>query len=195
MTGVVTGDVPRVVLASGGTLETALLPGRLLALRQDYALSLGCALTRGATDLVSRLALSAITGRPVYQDHRQLDERGLPLHLTWRQAEALVVHPASARLIAECALGSVTDAVTRLVAFTPKDRIAIAPAVHPDMDPRPYRKHLNELRDLGCTILGGEDLHAPWSEVEAWLVSRLALVRQRTMPGVTRLDHLARRSP
>lgn len=182
----------RCVIASGGTIETALLPGRVLFLRADFGLDVSLALSSGAREFVTLTAMRAVSGREVYHDNGQFDAAGVPLHLALARAEALVVYPATARILAECAAGSVTCPVTRLVAFTPFERIAIAPAVHAQMDPRPYREHLARLADFGCTVLGGDDLHADWAAVQSWLVARLGLERTRS-PDVVKLDDLARR--
>lgn len=184
-------DAPRCVIASGGSIETALLPGRVLALRADYDLDVGCALSRGALDFVTRTAIHGVSGRAPYVDRRQFDA-GAPVHLAWRDAAVCVLHPATARILAEVAAGSVTCVVTRLAAFTPPDRLVIAPAIHPDLDPRPYRAHVDALRARGIEVIGGDDLHASWDDVERHLVARLALVR-RTPTAVIRLDELLAR--
>lgn len=82
---------------------------------------MGCALSRGA--LGDPRCHRARTVR-----RRQFDG-ALPRHLAWRHAALLVVHPASARVLAEAAAGSVTDVVTRLIAFVPPERVVIAPAI------------------------------------------------------------------
>lgn len=188
------------VIASGGTIETALLPGRVLFLRADFGVDVRLALSPGALEFMTLTAARAVTGREVYHQNAQFDAGGAPMHLALAQAEALVVYPATARILAECAAGSVTCPVTRLVAFTPFDRVAIAPAVHAQMDPRPYRRHLERLAELGCTVLGGDDLHADWATVKGWLVARLGLVRSGAAGSpaggaesdVVRLDRLGR---
>ena len=45
------------------------------------------------------------------------------------------------------------------------------------MDRTPYREHVAKLRERGCTILGGDDLFAPWSQV-------VNVVRERLSPEV-----------
>lgn len=183
-------DTPRCVIAAGGTIETALLPGRLLALRADYGLDVGCALSRGALDFVTRTAIHGVTGRAPYADRRQFDG-AVPRHLAWRGAELLVVHPATSRVLAEAAAGSVTCVVTRLIAFTPAERVVIAPAIHPDVDPRPHRAHLAALRDRGVTVVDADDLHAAWTAIERVIVARLGL-RRVGADDVVRLDRLPR---
>ena len=87
----------------------------------------------------------------------------------------LVVAPATPRILVECAQGSITCPVTRLFAFTDKARVIVAPALHPRLDPRVYRPHVAALRELGCTVVGGDDLFASFADVKAELARRLGL--------------------
>jgi hypothetical protein len=82
-------------------------------------------------------------------------------------------------VLASCALGLITCPVTRLFAFTPKDRVAFAPAIHPDMDLRLYAPHAAALRALGCVVLGGDDLFASWRDAVDHVEQRLAPTRRR----------------
>ena len=184
-------STPACVVAAGGTLETAMLPGRLLGLRADWGIDVAAALSPGALDFVTLTAMRAVTGREVYSSNDQLDPSCLPLHLVYGDARLLVLHPASARIIAQCATGQISCAVTRLFAFTPKDRIAIAPAVHARMDRRIYEPHIATLRGLGCAVLGGNDLHADWPAVEQYIVDRLG-AKRASAGSVVRLDDLIR---
>lgn len=170
-------DAPFIVVASGATIETSFLPQRLWLLREEYGLRVASALSPKALDFVTPLALRAVTHHPVYTESEPLDPSGTPLHLAYADADALVIFPATARVLAEAAVGSVTCPVTRLLAFGSPARTLIAPAVHPRMDRSVYRPHLDRLAGRGCTILGGDDLHASWRDVQDALVARFHLVR------------------
>jgi phosphopantothenoylcysteine synthetase/decarboxylase len=187
--------VPTVVFAAGGSIETALLPHRLLFFRADHEVALAAAVSAGALDFVTPIALAGVTGAVVYgPDQRFEPGTARPAHLALAEADALVLHPATARILAECATGAVTCPVTRLFAFTPKDRIVVAPAIHPRMDLRIYAPHAERLRSLGCTVLGGERLFSTWHEIEQHLVARLGLQRAARSGHDVLLDEL-RRSP
>jgi len=162
-----------VVFAAGGALETAFLPKRLFDLRADHHVRLSVALSSGALDFVTVPAMSAVVGAPAYTTNADLDGTGVPRHLRLAEADWLVVHPATARVVAECALGIVSCPVTRLFAFFPKDRVCIAPAIHPRMDLRLYAPHLARLRELGCAVVGGDDAFASWSDVRGFLSTKL----------------------
>jgi phosphopantothenoylcysteine synthetase/decarboxylase len=171
---------PWIVLAAGGALEASFLPYRVFTLRAALEARITVALSGGARELTSEVALEALTGAPVYRDVAQLDDARLPLHASWSSADLLVLSPATARIVAECALGIVRCAPTRLFSFTPKERIVVAPALHPSMDRRIYEPHVRRLAELGCTVLGGDDLFVAWDDVVRHVRDRLAL-RARPM--------------
>lgn len=181
---------PWVVFAAGGALETAFLPKRIFDLRADRLLRTSVAVSRGALEFVTKVAMAAVSGGPIYEASAELDGHGVPLHTRLSEADLLVLHPATGRILAESALGIVSCAVTRLFAFTPKDRIVVAPALHPNMDRRIYDEHLKRLRGLGCTVLGGEDAFASWAEVESHIVARLSLAKRPTSPRPVLLSDL-----
>ncbi|MBX3230977.1 MAG: hypothetical protein KIT84_36570 [Labilithrix sp.] len=182
--------MPTVVLAAGGSLETAMLPQRLLYLRADYGVEVRAAVSAGALEFVTRTALMGVTGSFVYEpDTRFAPGSAVPVHLSLADADLLVLHPATARVLSQCALGEVTCPVTRLFAFSAKDRILVAPAIHPRMDRRIYEPHVARLRDLGCEVLGGPDLWATWHDAETRIVARLGLTK-KTRTGDVLLDEL-----
>ena len=159
-------------------------------LRADYEVRLWSAVSERALDFVTPMALGAVCENTVYRSNDQLASDRRPLHVVARDADALVLHPATARIIAQCALGEVTCAVTRLFAFTPKDRVVVAPAIHPYLERSIYEPHVRRLRDLGCTVLGGDDLFASWADVRDHLCERLALKRRTTPWGPVLLKKL-----
>lgn len=178
------------MVAAGAALETAFLPQRLWALRQDYGVRLTVALTRRASDFVTGTALRGVTGAAPYLEDAQFDG-DVPMHLSLREADLLVVAPATGRVLSACALGVIDDPVTRLFAFTPKDRVVVAPALHPHLDRRLYVDHVARLRELGVAVLGGEDLFASWADVVAEVRDRLDLrVRFAGAGGPVLLEEL-----
>lgn len=180
---------PWVVVAAGGSLETAFLPARLFDLRADYHVRLSAALSPRALDFVTELSVEAVTAATVYTRSAQLHEHR-PLHLHVAQAERLVLWPATPRILAQCATGEITDPVTRLFAFTEKARVIVAPCLHPSLDLRIYRPHVERLRELGCTVVGPEDLFASFADAKRALVDGLGLRRRADAPGVVRLERL-----
>jgi phosphopantothenoylcysteine synthetase/decarboxylase len=160
-----------VVVAAGGVIETALLPYNILHLSLCADITISAAISPSAQKFVTETALHAITKRVVYHENQLFEPcTGKPLHIAYSEADLLILYPATARIIAQCALGEVTCPVTRLFAFTPKNKILIAPAIHPRMDMRIYKPHLQKLKDLGCHVLTqDQETSCPyslWSDVE-----------------------------
>ena len=184
------GGEPHLVVAAGGALETAFLPQRLFALRADHAVRVSVALSARALDFVTTTALRGVTGREVYVRNDQW-AGAVPMHLALRRADLLLLAPATARILAACATGLVDDAPTRLFAFTPKERVVVAPALHPHLDRRIYAPHLERLAELGCAIVGGEDRFASWADARDAVVARLGLRRRPVGSGPTLLESLA----
>lgn len=166
--------IPHVVFAAGGALETAFLPQRLFDLRADFAVRVSVALSPGALDFVTETAIGAVAGAPPYLQNREMDPSGLPRHVVLAEADWLVLVPATARIVAECALGIVSCPVTRLFAFFPKDKVCVAPAIHPKMDLRVYSPYLTRLRQLGCAVVGGADAFASWADVQGFVAPKLS---------------------
>lgn len=166
----------RITVACGGAVETAFLPARLLDLRVRYGLEVYTACSARALDFVTPTALRAVTTHAPVLPETRWAEDGTPAHLSLAATDLVVVFPATARILAEGAIGSITCPVTRLIAFTPWERLVIAPAIPPALDPTVYRPHLQTLRDRGCTVLGSDDLFASWRDVLDHLQQRLGLV-------------------
>jgi phosphopantothenoylcysteine decarboxylase / phosphopantothenate---cysteine ligase len=167
-----------IVVAAGGVIETSLLPYNLVHLRSCVDITVSTAISPAAEKFVTSTALQAITKNLVYQEQQLFDPlTNKPLHIAYSEADLLILYPATARIIAQCALGEVTCPVTRLFAFTPKERILIAPAIHSRMDKRIYYPHLNKLQELGCHVLNQhqeEDaLYSLWSHIELKIAEML----------------------
>ncbi len=185
---------PSLVLALGGTIETSFVPLRLFELLADYAIEAGVALSAEAESFVSPTALEGLTGRPPYRANAQF-AGGVPLHLAWSEAELLVIAPGTARLLVQCATGSITCPVTRLFAFTDKARVVFAPALHPRFDRRIYDPHLERLRELGVTVVEDDAAHADWAGVRRTVLERLAPPRREGTGRTVLLEALRGRNP
>lgn len=169
---------PRITVAAGGTIETALLPYHLVHLRAHYEVETRVALSHEAQHFVTKLAIRGITKSEVYVDNDQFDDAGAPLHLALSTCDLLVIYPCTPRVISEAANGAVSCCVTRLFAFTPKERIVVAPHIHPQLASSLYEMHLDRIEELGCLVLRTDTLWAPWSDVELAIEHKLGLTRR-----------------
>jgi hypothetical protein len=185
--------LPWLVVASGGTIESSFLPYRLFQLRVEYQLTLACALSRGALDFVTPVAMQAISGFPVYQEGQRFHPlTSEPMHLALQQADFLLIYPASARLLAQMAMGEVTCPVTRLFAFFKKSKVMIASCLHPAMENSLYTDHINRLRGLGCTVVADPlTLTCSWGQIQQALVQAMNLQPQPPA-SLTRLEQMAK---
>ena len=114
-------------------------------------------LTAGATNFVGAATFAGITGRPVHTDlweELDVEDRRAPHIRTARDADAIVVAPATAHLIARYANGLADDLLTNtlLMATSP---VVVAPAMHTEMWEHPAtRTNIALLRERGVHLVG-----------------------------------------
>lgn len=90
-----------------------------------------CVLTRAAKELVSPLALAALSGEKVYDDLFSLTDEAEMGHIRLsREADLVVVAPATADIIAKMAHGLADDLASTLLLATDKP-VLVAPAMNP----------------------------------------------------------------
>jgi hypothetical protein len=175
--------VARVTLCAGAVLETALLPYYLVDFIAHWEVDVFVSLSKEAHKFTSRRAIRAISGHKVYTKTWQLDSKsGQPLHKQYSQHELVVVYPASPRILSEAANGNVTCPVTRIIAFAPKEKIIVAPFVHPMLCASVYAQHLLRLEEIGCQVVQHDNLHPSWRDVEATIVHTLSLSQRAHAP-------------
>ena len=90
-------------------------------------------MTKAATWFIAPLALSSITGRGVFTDVFGPDSQRTVEHIALAEAaDAVVIAPATASLIAKLAAG-IADEMPALVVLATKAPIILAPAMHTNM--------------------------------------------------------------
>lgn len=111
-------------------------------------------LTDAAQNFVTPLLFETLTGTPCLIDAFDEPERGRMAHLDWaRQADLLLIAPASANTINRIAAGEGSDMLTTLaLAYT--GRIVVAPAMNPAMLSHPATQaSLARLAERGAVIV------------------------------------------
>lgn len=111
-------------------------------------------LTDSAENFVSRSLFEALTGQPCLVDAFEEPQPGRMAHIDWaRQAEAVVVAPATANIIAKMAHGIADDMLTTILsAFD--GPILVAPAMNPTMFASPANQaNIEILSHRGVTII------------------------------------------
>ena len=119
-------------------------------------------LTPRAAELVRPQLFEALTGEPAWVDEFDASRRGGMDHITLAEwAQAFVVAPCSADLVARLALGLGGDLVGTVALALPQPvpRL-LAPAMNPHMlAAPPVARHLATLRGDGWSIVEPEDGH------------------------------------
>jgi phosphopantothenoylcysteine decarboxylase/phosphopantothenate--cysteine ligase len=115
------------------------------------------AMTPAATQFVTPLTFASLTHRPVVDDVMALDADQQIAHVELAEgADAIVVAPATANVIAELAAGLVDDAVTA-VACASRAPIVVAPAMDAGMWTHPAtQRNVETLRGFGYLLVEPE---------------------------------------
>lgn len=111
-------------------------------------------LTDAAQEFVRPALFEALTGHPCLIDTFEEPERGRMAHIDWaRQADLLVVAPASANTLAKLAEGRGEDMLTTL-ALAYDGPMLLAPAMNPAMYLHPATQaHLRLLQERGAWMV------------------------------------------
>jgi phosphopantothenoylcysteine decarboxylase/phosphopantothenate--cysteine ligase len=131
----------------------------------DLARSLGKAgatvqvvMTAGAEQFITPVTMQALTGRPVYtsQWDARPDNNMAHINLS-READAILVAPASAEFMAKLVHGRADDLLSLLCLARPMDRVPllVAPAMNREMWAHPAtQRNVAQLQADGTTLLG-----------------------------------------
>jgi phosphopantothenoylcysteine decarboxylase/phosphopantothenate--cysteine ligase len=143
------------IVAGGIAAYKALELVRLLR-RADVAVR--CVLTRGGERFVTPLSLAALSGDKVYQDLFSLTDESEMGHIELsRDADLLVVAPATADLMAKAANGHCDDLASTVLLATDKP-VLMAPAMNVRMWLHPAtRRNVERLKADGVWLIGPDE--------------------------------------
>ncbi|SMY06019.1 bifunctional phosphopantothenoylcysteine decarboxylase/phosphopantothenate--cysteine ligase CoaBC [Flavimaricola marinus] len=112
-------------------------------------------LTKGGSEFVTPLSLSALAGQKIYRDLFDLTDEAEMGHIELsRSADLIVVAPATADLMAKMANGQADDLASTLLLATDK-RVLIAPSMNVRMWDHPAtQRNLATLRNDGILTVG-----------------------------------------
>ena len=184
---------PRILLIIGGGIA-AYKSCELVRLIRKGGGSVTCVLTEGGAKFVTPMALAALSERPVHTtlwDLRNEVEMG-HIQLS-READLVVVCPATADLLARMAAGIADDLATTLLLATDKPVMAV-PAMNVRMwEHAATRRNVSALRDAGVFVMDPDEgamacgeygpgrLPEPdaiWRQVAGWFTGPDALPMQ-----------------
>ena len=145
----------RIVLGVSGSIAAYKAVGLLRALVRGGA-DVSVVMTKSATRFVSPLTFEVLSGHPVATDlfaaHQDM------LHLTLpERADVIVIAPATANVLAKCALGLADDLLSTMV-LTSTCPLILAPAMDGGMWDHPAVKaNTAALRGRGALVLDPEE--------------------------------------
>ncbi len=144
----------RILLIIGGGIAAYKCLDLIRRLRERGA-AVRCVMTRGAQQFVTPLAVGSISADHVFTDlfDRQ-DEHDIGHIRLSREADIIVVAPATADLMAKMANGLADDLASAVLLATDR-QVLLAPAMNPRMWAHPAtRRNLEKLRGDGIELVG-----------------------------------------
>src|SRR6478735_7715817 len=122
----------RILLIIGGGIA-AYKCLELIRRGRERGLTFRCVLTRAGAEFVTPLSVASLAGDKVYQDLFSLTDEAEMGHIRLsREADLVVVAPATADLMAKLAAGLAGDLASTLLLASDKP-VLIAPAMNPQM--------------------------------------------------------------
>ncbi|HEX2764942.1 MAG TPA: bifunctional phosphopantothenoylcysteine decarboxylase/phosphopantothenate--cysteine ligase CoaBC [Allosphingosinicella sp.] len=147
----------RILLIVGGGIA-AYKACELIRLIRKEGGSVRCVLTAGGAQFITPMTLAALSEQPVHTSLWDLKDEAEMGHIQLsREADLIVVCPATADLLAKMAAGIADDLATTLLLATDKPVLA-APAMNVRMwRHAATRRNVEQLRADGMTILDPEE--------------------------------------
>lgn len=143
----------RILLIVGGGIA-AYKACELIRLARKAGIGVRCVLTAGGAHFITPMTLAALSENPVHTSLWDLKDEAEMGHIQLsREADLVVVAPATADLLAKMAAGIADDLATTLLLATDKPVLA-APAMNVRMwQHAATRRNIATLRDDGITIM------------------------------------------
>ncbi len=151
--GAVLNDRRVLLIIGGGIAAYKCL--ELIRRGRERGLAFRCVLTAAATQFVTPLSVASLAGEKVYEDLFSLTDEAEMGHIRLsREADLVVVAPATADLMAKMAAGLADDLASTLLLASDKP-VLVAPAMNPQMWAHPAtRRNLARLSEDGVRLVG-----------------------------------------
>ncbi len=125
---------------------------------QRHGASVQVVMTEAAKQFITAVTMQALSNRSVYTSQWDAREANAMAHINLtREADAVLVAPASADFMAKLAQGRADELLSLLCLARPIERcpLLLAPAMNREMWAHPAtQRNVAQLRTDGCTILG-----------------------------------------
>jgi phosphopantothenoylcysteine decarboxylase / phosphopantothenate---cysteine ligase len=188
------GDRRILLIIGGGIAAYKCL--ELIRRGRERGLAFRCVLTAAAREFVTPLSVASLAGDHVYEDLFSLTDEAEMGHIRLsREADLVVVAPATADLLAKMAAGLADDLATTLLLASDKPVLA-APAMNPQMWAHPAtRRNFARLTadgvltvgpnpgDMACGEVGSGRMAEP-HEILAAIEAALAPPGRRPLAGL-----------
>tara|TARA_B110000971_G_scaffold220623_1_gene264769 strand:- start:1852 stop:3069 length:1218 start_codon:yes stop_codon:yes gene_type:complete len=147
----------RVLLIIGGGIAAYKAPDLVRQLRAQ-GLAVRCLLTKAAEQFVSPLSLASVSGDKVYENLFDLTDEAEMGHIQLsRDADLILVAPATADLMAKAAQGIANDLASTTLLATDKP-VMLAPAMNVRMwEHAATQRNLAQLTEDGLRFVGPEE--------------------------------------
>ena len=144
----------RILLIIGGGIA-AYKSLELIRRLQDAGYSVRAILTKGGQEFITPLSVAALTGEHVYTDLFSLTDEAEMGHIRLsREADLVLVAPATANLMAKMASGMADDLATTTLLATDKP-VMLCPAMNVEMWAKPAtQRNIAQLHNDGVTSVG-----------------------------------------
>lgn len=143
------------LIISGGIAAYKAL--ELIRLFRSQEINVKCILTKGGEQFITPLSVQTLSGQDVYQELFELTKTNEIEHISLtRQADMVVIYPASADLMAKMRVGLADDLASALLLATPPSTpIFIAPAMNVQMwESAATQENVETLKDRGIHFVG-----------------------------------------
>ena len=147
----------RILLIVGGGIA-AYKACELIRLARKAGIGVRCVLTAGGAQFITPMTLAALSEQQVHTSLWDLKDEAEMGHIQLsREADLVVIAPATADLLAKMAAGIADDLATTLLLATDKPVLA-APAMNVRMWQHPAtRRNVSQLRADGITVIEPDD--------------------------------------
>jgi len=148
-------DHKQIVLGLSGGIA-CYKSAELLRRMQDEGAAINVVMTQSATRFITPVTFQALSGNPVYTDawDNRVPNNMAHINLS-RQADAVVIAPASANLLARLATGMADDLLTTLCLARGQCPLLVAPAMNREMwEHSATQRNIQQLRSDGVLVLG-----------------------------------------
>ena len=163
---------PRILLIVGGGIA-AYKACELIRLMRQSGIDVRCILTAGGAHFITPMTLAALSGQPVHTSLWDLKDEAEIGHIQLsRDADLVVVAPATADLLARMACGIADDLATNVLLAT-DNPVMVAPAMNVRM-----WQHAATRRNIACP--NSQTVWGNFGKLKKEKGLRYALLVQRT---------------